>query len=95
MSADDGEAMEGWLRSELQQLYQAPMFVSSDPHETRVQTGQAFKEHELRWQGGTVDVDVTEQGVFLGANNSTAKIIAVDVATGNGVIHIIDTVLLP
>lgn len=55
MSADDGEAMEGWLRSELQQLYQAPMFVSSDPHETRVHTGQAFKEHELRWNGGTVD----------------------------------------
>lgn len=47
--------MEGWLRSELQQLYQAPMFVSSDPHETRVQTGQAFKEHELRWNGGRVD----------------------------------------
>lgn len=47
--------MEGWLRSELQQLYQAPMFVSTDPHETRLHTGQAFKEHELRWNGGQVD----------------------------------------
>lgn len=47
--------MEAWLRSELQQLYQAPTFVSSDPVETRVHTGQAFKEHELLWRGGRVD----------------------------------------
>lgn len=47
--------MEAWLRSELQQLYQLPTFMSSDPDETRVHTGQAFKEHELRWNGGRVD----------------------------------------
>lgn len=47
--------MEAWLKTELRQLYQAPLFVSSDPHETRLHTGQAFKEHELRWDGSRVD----------------------------------------
>ncbi|MDB5934524.1 MAG: transcriptional regulator, AraC family [Massilia sp.] len=48
--------METWLKGELQHLYdKAPLFASSDPHETRAQTGQAFKEHELRWTGGKVD----------------------------------------
>lgn len=48
--------METWLKAELKHLYdQAPLFASSDPHETRARTGQAFKEHELRWNGGKVD----------------------------------------
>jgi AraC-like DNA-binding protein len=50
-----GEAVETWLKAELQQLYQAPLFASSDPHETRLRTGHAFKEHELRWNAGAVD----------------------------------------
>jgi AraC-like DNA-binding protein len=48
--------LETWLKGELQHLYdKAPLFASSDPHETRAHTGQAFKEHELRWNGGKVD----------------------------------------
>lgn len=48
--------METWLKREVQHLYdKAPLFASSDPHETRAQTGHAFKEHELRWNGGKVD----------------------------------------
>ncbi len=44
---------------------------------------------------GFVGVDVNDMGVFLTSNNTPAKIITVDVAADNGVIHIIDTVLLP
>jgi AraC-like DNA-binding protein len=48
--------VETWLKGEVQNLYdKAPLFASSDPHETRAQTGHAFKEHELRWNGGKVD----------------------------------------
>jgi AraC-like DNA-binding protein len=48
--------VETWLKGELQQLYnKTPLFASSDPHETRLQTGQAFKEHELLWNRGKVD----------------------------------------
>jgi len=42
--------------------------------------------------GGIVTVDVDNQGVFL---NGNAKVVTPDVQTANGVIHIIDQVLLP
>jgi AraC-like DNA-binding protein len=47
--------VETWLRAELQQMYKTPLFASSDPQETKLQTVQAFKEHELVWNGGKVD----------------------------------------
>jgi AraC-like DNA-binding protein len=48
--------VETWFKTELQQLYEnTPLFASADPHETRARTGQAFKEHELRWNAGKVD----------------------------------------
>lgn len=42
-------------------------------------------------QGASVHVEVGEKGVFI--NN--AKVIATDIETTNGVIHVIDTVILP
>jgi uncharacterized surface protein with fasciclin (FAS1) repeats len=44
-------------------------------------------------QGGTFTVDSTL--TITDARNRKAKIIATDVMTSNGVIHVIDTVLLP
>ena len=41
-------------------------------------------------QGGTLDID-TEDGVRVGG----AKVVKADVAASNGVIHVIDTVLIP
>lgn len=55
--------MEPWFRSELQQLYRSPLFASSDPDETRVRTGHAFKEHELQWHGGAVDAALYRTGL--------------------------------
>ncbi len=42
-------------------------------------------------QGQTVKVDATKDGVMV--NN--AKVVKADIATDNGVIHVIDTVILP
>lgn len=47
--------METWFRSELQPIYQTPLFVSSDPDVVKRQTAGAFKEHELVWRQGQVD----------------------------------------
>jgi uncharacterized surface protein with fasciclin (FAS1) repeats len=43
---------------------------------------------------GALEVDGTD-GVVLTAPGSTASVVAADVAASNGVIHVIDTVLLP
>lgn len=43
-------------------------------------------------QGSNVSINVTDQGVFL---NDNVKVIKTDIKTDNGVIHVIDTVLLP
>jgi uncharacterized surface protein with fasciclin (FAS1) repeats len=45
--------------------------------------------------GGTVGVSIEGSDVFLTSNNDPSKIIGLDVMADNGVIHIIDTVLLP
>jgi uncharacterized surface protein with fasciclin (FAS1) repeats len=45
--------------------------------------------------GGYVGVDVNEMGAFLTSKNDPAKIISVDIDAANGVIHVIDNVLLP
>ncbi len=41
--------------------------------------------------GGTISAD----GLTLEANNSTATIIAADLRVADGIIHVIDGVLLP
>lgn len=43
-------------------------------------------------QGGDVHITVTDEGVFL---NDNIKVIITDVAASNGIIHVIDGVLLP
>ena len=53
------------------------------------------KDSIRMWKGGTVGVDVTDAGVFLLSKNDPAQIIGLDIDASNGVIHIIDTVLLP
>ncbi|MEO0964117.1 MAG: fasciclin domain-containing protein [Planctomycetota bacterium] len=42
-------------------------------------------------QGGVINIQTTDEGVMI--NN--ANVIKTDIAAGNGVIHVIDTVLLP
>lgn len=42
-------------------------------------------------QGGTLTVEITEAGVFVGG----AQVVQPDVDASNGVVHVIDTVLLP
>lgn len=43
-------------------------------------------------QGGRVSVTVSDQGVFL---NDTVQVVATDIAASNGVIHVLDSVLVP
>lgn len=46
--------------------------------------------------GGTLTVEITDAGVyFVDANGGKAKVVTVDVEASNGVVHIIDAVLLP
>ncbi len=43
-------------------------------------------------QGSTISISVTDEGVFL---NDDVQVIQTDIETDNGVIHVIDAVLLP
>jgi hypothetical protein len=43
-------------------------------------------------QGDIVTIDVRDGGVFL---NNTAQVVATDIIASNGVIHVIDEVILP
>ena len=46
--------------------------------------------------GGTLTVDITDAGVFfVDANGGRAQVVAADVEASNGVVHVIDSVLLP
>lgn len=44
---------------------------------------------------GTVGVELNDNGAFLLSGNEPAKIIATDIRADNGIIHVIDSVLLP
>ena len=47
-------------------------------------------------QGGMLEVDITDAGVFfVDANGGRAQVTAADVKASNGVVHVIDAVLLP
>lgn len=43
-------------------------------------------------EGSDINISVTDDGVFL---NDTVKVIITDIEASNGVIHVIDSVLLP
>ncbi len=45
--------------------------------------------------GEMLTVDINNQGVFIVAANSRARVLEADIKTSNGVVHVIDTVLLP
>ncbi|MDQ6985101.1 MAG: fasciclin domain-containing protein [Candidatus Dojkabacteria bacterium] len=45
--------------------------------------------------GETLTVDITDEGVFIVGNQNRAMVSLADVKTSNGVVHVIDTVLLP
>ncbi len=47
--------------------------------------------HVATLEGGALDVDANEHGVRIGG----ASVVAADIQAANGVIHVIDTVLLP
>ena len=47
-------------------------------------------------QGGTLTVEINDEGVFfVDTNNGRAQVTTADVEASNGVVHIIDAVLLP
>lgn len=47
-------------------------------------------------QGGTLTVDITDEGVFfVDANDRRSQVTTADVEASNGVVHIINNVLLP
>jgi len=50
---------------------------------------------ELNTLGGPVTANVTGGATITDGNNRTSKIIAVDVQANNGVVHLIDKVILP
>lgn len=48
--------MQSWFRNGLRPLFNSPpVFASSDPHEARLVTSGALKEHDLVWRDGKVD----------------------------------------
>ena len=54
--------------------------------------------HEMKLQtleGGTVSIDVTDDGVIINGIGTDANVVQGDVAAGNAFVHVIDTVLLP
>lgn len=58
--------MESWFTTELEPIYRAPLFVSSDAEEVKRRTAGALKEHALHWRCGTVDAALyrTEVGAL-------------------------------
>lgn len=46
-------------------------------------------------QGGTVEVDINGSAISIVGSENTATVIAADVDASNGVVHVIDAVLLP
>jgi uncharacterized surface protein with fasciclin (FAS1) repeats len=43
----------------------------------------------------TIGVDVTAKGLFLNSKNNPSKVVVTDLDGSNGIVHAIDTVLLP
>ena len=50
---------------------------------------------ELNTLGGPITANVTGGATLTDGNNRVSKIIAVDIQADNGVIHVIDKVILP
>jgi len=65
--------------------------VSSEAFSSELKNGQVIET----LNGSKLTVLIENGEVFIVANNSRAKVVLADVKTSNGVVHVIDTVLLP
>jgi uncharacterized surface protein with fasciclin (FAS1) repeats len=63
--------------------------------ETNALSGDLSDNLELNTLGGPITANVTGGATLTDGNNRKSKIIAVDVQANNGVIHLIDKVILP
>lgn len=77
-------------KSSLQNVLQYHV-VSSEVFSSELVNGQMIKA----LNGGTLTVSIENGEVFIVAANSKSKVIAADIKTSNGVVHVIDTVLVP
>jgi uncharacterized surface protein with fasciclin (FAS1) repeats len=63
--------------------------------ETNALSGDLSDNLELNTLGGPITANVTGGATLTDGNNRKSKIIAVDVQANNGVVHLIDKVILP
>jgi uncharacterized surface protein with fasciclin (FAS1) repeats len=90
-----GKLPEGTLESLLQPENKAQLQAILKYH---VVSGKVKAENVVELseaqtlQGATIAINVTDDGVML---NGSTKVIMTDVMASNGVIHVIDSVLLP
>jgi uncharacterized surface protein with fasciclin (FAS1) repeats len=62
---------------------------------TSAQSASLSDNLELNTLGGAITANVTGGATLTDGNNRISKITAVDVQANNGIIHIIDKVILP
>lgn len=65
--------------------------VASEAFSSELTNGQVIET----LNGQTLTVSIENGEVYIVANNSRARVIMADVKTSNGVVHVIDTVLVP
>ena len=63
--------------------------------ETNALSGDLSDNLELNTLGGPITANVTGGATLTDGNKRKSKIIAVDVQANNGVVHLIDKVILP
>ena len=63
--------------------------------ETLARSSQLSDNLQLETLGGTITANVTGGATLTDGNNRVSNIIAVDIQADNGVIHVIDKVILP
>ena len=63
--------------------------------ETNALSSDLSDNLELNTLGGPITANVTGGATLTDGNNRKSKIIAVDVQANNGVVHLIDKVILP
>jgi uncharacterized surface protein with fasciclin (FAS1) repeats len=77
-------------KAQLQNVLQYHV-VSSEAFSSELTNGQVIQT--LNGENLTISIENGE--VFIVANSSKAKVVIADVKTSNGVVHVIDTVLVP